>query len=136
VRLGGARYLNAVEIGPDASPVVALVRYEVAGDELSLALLDYDAAKEAVRAGRLSGRFTRGDDGGDLLLTGANEELERFLLAEGPEALFTKLAPSARRVGDGSARTSRRGAVAGSRRSRTPAVARAEHTETEQPRAQ
>ncbi len=98
-RLGGHRYLNAVEVGDESSSGIAIWRYEIRDDRLVMAPMDYDAAKRLVKTGVLRGvdldevkaadappRSSMGAKG--LLLTGSTKEIEAYLLEHGPLVLF------------------------------------------------
>jgi hypothetical protein len=138
-RLGGHRYLSVLQLGEESTGFT-LVRYEVREDRVALAWMDYDAARQLVDSGRLRGAVEElpeeeGDQGQSrrpmLYLSSSTSELESYLLASGPLALFPELIEAWTRpppVSDASAR--------GSRGPRTSRAARAEHREADQARAQ
>jgi len=97
-RLAGHRYANAVEIG-DESGAIALFRYTVEGDQLRIASLDRDAVARYAARGELA---VRGDvaPARPFVMTSSSAQLEAFLLAHGPEALFPGPGQSALRVAE------------------------------------
>ncbi len=97
-RLAGHRYLNVVEVGSESRSLVTLARYAMRDGKLTIAPMDYDAAKGIVEAGLLSGELNpprsgsgTGDSeggGSSLLVTASSAELEAYLLERGPFVLF------------------------------------------------
>lgn len=96
--LNGHHYLNALtlrENGKASSDVTAthntplLYTLSADGRTLSLYLIDDDAAKAAIKAGKLQGTIEPGDYG-DVVLTAAPDKLDAFFARDEAVALFGK----------------------------------------------
>jgi hypothetical protein len=101
--LGADRYMDASEIEADGKPPEQKmehvpVRYSFGADgSLSLYLISDDAAKEAIRSGRIAGTVESGQFG-DVTLTASPAALDAFLGSAAGRALFDKPAVVLERV--------------------------------------
>ena len=91
--LGGNHYMTATEsfvnnaaAGDDALQNIALL-YRFEGKSLTLYLIDEDAAKAAIAAGKIKGTVGQGDNG-DIQITSDAAELDAFLATPEGAALF------------------------------------------------
>ena len=95
VRLGAYQYMDARETDdsgkpPDPKLTHVPVLYRVGEDgSLALYLMDQDAAKAAIKTGKISGTAEQGDYG-DVILSAAPAALDAFLGTAAGRALFTK----------------------------------------------
>lgn len=94
-RLGGVLYLNFASVGGESPDRVVIARYEILDGQLRLAPMSFEVARELVEQGELhgafvgrSGRAGPADEARTLLLTASSAELEDYLRAHGPDALF------------------------------------------------
>jgi hypothetical protein len=101
--LGAGRYMDASETEDDGKPpaqalahMPVLYRFDADGS-LALTLMDEDAAKDAINAGRIAGEVLPGQFG-DVVLTAPPAALDAFLASPAGRALFDKPAVILRRV--------------------------------------
>ncbi len=95
--LGPYRYLNARAVlangkpaeGGESENTFPLLYAVGPNGTLTLYLLDEDAAKAAVKAGKIAGEVASGAYG-DVVLTGAPADLDAFFASDAGRALFTK----------------------------------------------
>jgi hypothetical protein len=95
--LGEYRYINARAILSDGRPAEGReatssfpILYRMTGDNtLKLYLVDEDAAKAAVTAGKIAGKI-EGGNFGDVMLTASPAALDAFFSSDAGRALFTK----------------------------------------------
>jgi hypothetical protein len=102
--LGADRYMDASETEEDGKTpgqklehMPVLYRFGADGS-LALTLMDEDAAKAAIKAGRIAGQVGPGQFG-DLVLTATPAALDAFLESPAGHALFDKPAVILERVG-------------------------------------
>lgn len=101
--LGSDRYMDASEIESDEKPVEPKlehipVLYSFAADgSLALYLMDEDAVKDAIRAGKIAGQVEPGQYG-DVVLTATPAALDAFFETPAGRALFGKPAVTLQRV--------------------------------------
>jgi hypothetical protein len=102
--LGSDRYMDASEIEEDGKPpgqklehMPVLYRFGADGS-LALTLMDEDAAKSAIKAGRIAGQVGPGQFG-DVVLTAPPAALDAFLQTSAGHALFDKPPAILERVG-------------------------------------
>lgn len=93
--LGSDRYMDASAIEDDGKPPEQKldhipVRYSVGADgSLTLTLMDEDAVKDAISAGKIAGQVEPGKSG-DVVLTATPAALDAFLESPAGRALFNK----------------------------------------------
>ncbi len=95
--LGANRYMNVLQLednGKPTEPQVAATNiplfYELGKDgTLSLALIDEDAAKEAIKSGKIAGNIETGQYG-DVVITASAAQLDAFFASDAGRALFRK----------------------------------------------
>ncbi len=96
-RLGNRHYLNARSVIDNGKPASAdeaantiPISYTISGDgTLSLALIDEDAAKAAIAAGKIEGTVAPGQLG-DVTLTASADKLDAFFASDEGARLFTQ----------------------------------------------
>ena len=89
-KLGEQTFLNVVS--PDDHKDrkgYDIVRYQVDGKRLSIALMTEAVVKADIAAGKLKGKVEKGEFG-DVTITASNEELRAYLQAADPAKLFPK----------------------------------------------
>jgi hypothetical protein len=103
-RLGTHRYMNARPALKNGKPVdggeakvIFPLLYTIANGTLTLSLIDDDAAKAAIAAGRIEGTVDPGDMG-DVHITAAPAALDAYFTAEGT-TLFRKTLLTLRKTG-------------------------------------
>ena len=97
VTLGHYHFINAREIFEDNKPAKGTMAdntfpllYRLSGDDtLVVYLVDENAARDAIKSGKLKGTIEQGDFG-DVAITAAPGELDAYMASPAGRALFTK----------------------------------------------
>ena len=93
--LGSDRYMDASEIENDGKPLAQTLQhipvlYSFGADgSLSLTVMDEDAVKDAITAGKIAGQVEPGQSG-DVVLTATPAALDAYLQTPAGRALFKK----------------------------------------------
>lgn len=95
--LGAHHYLNTRSISDNGKAVAGAeaernipLSYTIADSKtLTLYLIDEDAAKQAIKAGKIEGEIGKGEYG-DVIITAAPDKLDTFFASEDAAKLFTK----------------------------------------------
>ncbi len=100
--LGGKTYLNATGGGeqrlklleekgwkPEVVDSYFIWKYQVDGDKLLIWMMDDDAKRQAIKAGKIKGVIEKGQDSERVLFTDTSEKLARFVTEAG-DSLFEK----------------------------------------------